>query len=200
MNEFAVLFLGALFWENLILQQVLGLEPFLIRGRLSVARVLKAGVLTTGVVALLALSCWLWDNLVLIPNGLEFLRNISFLLFLLLFAYPILMLGRQFNWFDAFDAPESEEKNGRRDYLLFVLLNSLLLGFVFQHIGSAYTLGELFALICGTGLGLIMVVGVISGIEERLVPARLSPYLRGIPLRLIILGFFSFIVAGFNGF
>ena len=74
-----LILISAVFVNNVVLAQFLGICPFLgVSKRVSTAVGMSAAVMF--VMALATLATWLLQNFVLVPLHLEFLQTISFIL------------------------------------------------------------------------------------------------------------------------
>ncbi len=79
MQEFAVILISAIFVNNFVLVQFLGLCPFMgVSSKLETA-IGMAGA-TTFVLTIAAMSSYMVNNWILVPLNIEYLKTISFIL------------------------------------------------------------------------------------------------------------------------
>ena len=77
--EYIIIFISAIFVNNIVLSQFLGICPFLgVSKKVDTALGMAAAV--TFVMAIATLVTYLLQNYVLVPLGLEFLQTVSFIL------------------------------------------------------------------------------------------------------------------------
>ena len=169
MAEFAIIFISAIFVNNILLSQFLGVCPFLgVSNKLSTAAGMSMAVCF--VITLATVVTYLL-NMALVALGLEFLQTISFIL-------VIAALGI---------------------FLPLITTNCAVLGVALTVATKDYNLGEAtwYAFATSLGFGLAMVLS--AGLRERLALTNVPRAFKGIPIALVTASFLAMAFMGFSG-
>ena len=168
--EILLIIISAVFVNNVVLAQFLGICPFLgVSNKLSTATGMSAAVCF--VITLATLVTFLLNNYVLQPLELEFLQTISF--FLPLITTNCTVLG--------------------------VAITVVTKEFTFGKAAHMMGLGEamLYAFATAVGYGLAMVL--FAGMREQLAISNVPKAFRGIPIALITVSILALAFMGFSG-
>ncbi|MBA7655830.1 Na(+)-translocating ferredoxin:NAD(+) oxidoreductase complex subunit A [subsurface metagenome] len=192
----AILF-GAIFVNNIVLMRFLGLCPFFgVSTRLSTAIGMSSAVLFV-----MTFATWItWGvyHLVLVPGsvilggilpqGLVFLRTVSFILVIASLVQLVEMFLKKF-------VPVLYSALGI--YLPLITTNCAILGVAFLVIDNKFGFlqGTIFAIGTAIGFGLVMVL--FAAIRERLELAPISKSFRGYPIAFIAAALVSIAFFGF---
>ena len=192
----AILF-GAIFVNNIVLMRFLGLCPFFgVSTRLSTAIGMSSAVLFV-----MTFATWItWGvyHLVLVPGsvilggilpqGLVFLRTVSFILVIASLVQLVEMFLKKF-------VPVLYSALGI--YLPLITTNCAILGVAFLVIDNKFGFlqGTIFAIGTALGFGLVMVL--FAAIRERLELAPISRSFRGYPIAFIAAALVSIAFFGF---
>ncbi|TET21243.1 electron transport complex subunit RsxA [candidate division TA06 bacterium B3_TA06] len=192
----AILF-GAIFVNNIVLMRFLGLCPFFgVSTRLSTAIGMSSAVLFV-----MTFATWItWGvyHLVLVPGsvilggilpqGLVFLRTVSFILVIASLVQLVEMFLKKF-------VPVLYSALGI--YLPLITTNCAILGVAFLVIDNKFGFlqGTIFAIGTALGFGLVMVL--FAAIRERLELAPISKSFRGYPIAFIAAALVSIAFFGF---
>ncbi|MFH1435633.1 MAG: electron transport complex subunit RsxA [Pseudomonadota bacterium] len=185
----AAIVVSAILTENFVLTKFLGICPFLgVSKKLSTAFGMSMAVLF--VMTLASIATALLYLHVLVPNGLEYLKTIVFILViaaLVQFTETVIMRLSPTLY------------KGLGIYLPLITTNCAVLGVAVLNVQKEYTFG--YALISGfaSALGFGMALMIFSGIRERLELADIPPSLRGAAIALITAGILSMAFMGFAG-
>lgn len=194
----AILF-GAIFVNNIVLMRFLGLCPFFgVSTRLSTAVGMSGAVLfvmtfatwiTWGVYHLvLAPGSLILGALDVLPQGLVFLRTVSFILVIASLVQLVEMFLKKF-------VPVLYSALGI--YLPLITTNCAILGVTFLVIDNEFSFiqGTIFAIGSALGFGLVMIL--FAAIRERLELAPISRSFRGYPIAFIAASLISIAFFGF---
>lgn len=193
----AILF-SAIFVNNILLMRFLGLCPFFgVSTRLSTAIGMSSAVLFV-----MTFATWItWGiyQLVLVPGsvilggilpqGLVFLRTVSFILVIASLVQLVEMFLKKF-------VPVLYSALGI--YLPLITTNCAILGVAFLVIDNKFGFlqGTIFAIGTALGFGLVMVL--FAAIRERLELAPISKSFRGYPIAFIAAALVSIAFFGFT--
>jgi electron transport complex protein RnfA len=192
----AILF-GAIFVNNIVLMRFLGLCPFFgVSTRLSTAVGMSGAVLfvmtfatwiTLGIYQLVLVPGSVLLGGIL-PQGLVFLRTVSFILVIASLVQLVEMFLKKF-------VPVLYSALGI--YLPLITTNCAILGVAFIVIDNSFSFmqGTIFAIGTAIGFGLVMIV--FAALRERLELAPVSKSFKGYPIAfiaaaLVAIAFFGF--------
>ena len=190
MAEFAIIFISAIFVNNILLSQFLGVCPFLgVSNKLSTAAGMSMAVCF--VITLATVVTYLL-NMALVALGLEFLQTISFILVIAALVQMVEIVLKKIS-------PSLYAALGI--FLPLITTNCAILGATINAINYDYTFIQsiVYALGAGVGYGLAMVL--FAGVrEEKLwdesgVPAAF----KGVPMVLVSATILSLSFMGFSG-
>ena len=189
MKTIIFVIMGTILVENFVLQKFLGICPFL-----GVSKKMNSAVGMSGavvfVMTLASAATWAVNEYILLPNDLEFLRTISFILVVAaLVQFVEIILKR-------FIKPLYKSLG---IYLPLITTNCAVLGVALLNIQKANGFG--MSVLYGFAAGLSFTVAIIlfSGIRERLETADVPEAFKGLPIALISAAFLSLAFMGFQG-
>ncbi len=189
MKEMIFVIMGTILVENFVLQKFLGVCPFLgVSKKMDSALGMSGAVIF--VMTLASAVTWAVNEYILIPNNLDFLRTISFILVVAaLVQFVEIVLKR-------FIKPLYEALG---IYLTLITTNCAVLGVALLNIQRTYGFG--MSVLYGFSAGLSFMVALIlfSGIRERLETADVPKAFKGLPIALISAAFLSLAFMGFQG-
>lgn len=196
--EILLIIVSAIFVNNIVLAQFLGICPFLgVSNRLSTATGMSAAVCF--VITLATLVTYLLNTWLLVPLKLEFLQTIAFILVIAALVQVVEIVLKKIS-------PALYQALGI--YLPLITTNCTVLGvaivvvtkeFTFGGAAHALGLGEalLYAFATALGYGLAMVI--FAGLREHLELSSVPKSFRGIPIALITVGILAMAFMGFSG-
>lgn len=189
MRQIIFVIMGTILVENFVLQKFLGVCPFL-----GVSKKMDSAVGMSGavifVMTLASAVTWAVNEYLLMPNELEFLRTISFILVVAaLVQFVEIVLKR-------FIKPLYKSLG---IYLPLITTNCAVLGVAILNIQRSYGFG--MSVLYGFSAGLSFMVALIlfSGIRERLETADVPDAFKGLPIALVSAAFLSLAFMGFQG-
>lgn len=193
---FAILF-GAIFVNNVVLMRYLGLCPFFgVSTRVSTAVGMSSAVLFV-----MTFATWItWGiyQLVLapgsailgsiLPQGLVFLRTVTFILVIASLVQLVEMFLKKF-------VPVLYSALGI--YLPLITTNCAILGVAFLVIDNNFNFlqGTIFAIGSAIGFGIVMIL--FSALRERLDLAPISKSFKGYPIAFVAASLVAIAFAGF---
>ncbi|MDR1368561.1 MAG: electron transport complex subunit RsxA [Dysgonamonadaceae bacterium] len=187
--EYIIIFIAAVFVNNIVLAQFLGICPFLgVSKKVETAVGMSAAV--AFVMTISTLTTYLMQKLVLDPLGLGFMQTISFILIIAALVQMVEIILKKVS-------PALYQALGV--FLPLITTNCTILGVAIMVIQKDYTLlsSIVFAISSAVGFGLALII--FSGIREQLSLTRTPKAMQGIPIALITAGILAMAFMGFNG-
>lgn len=187
-------FLAAILTENYVLSKFLGICPFLgVSKKLNTAFGMSAAV--TFVMVLSTAVTWPLYQYLLVPNGLEYLETIVFILVIAALVQLVEIVLRKY-------MPPLYNSLGI--YLPLITTNCAVLGvtmLVIQKGQEDASFGYAHALVnsLGSGLGFMLAMVLFAGVRQRLESCDIPKSLRGLPITLIAASLVAVSFLGFQG-
>lgn len=187
--ELLIIFISAVFVNNIILSQFLGICPFLgVSQKVSTATGMGAAV--TFVLALSSLTTWLVQMYILQPLGLEFMQTIAFILIIAALVQMLEMVLKKVS-------PALYEALGV--FLPLITTNCCVLGVAILVIQKEFNLVNTLVYAVSTGLGFLLAMVIFAGIREQLALSQIPKAMKGTPIALISAGILAMAFMGFSG-
>jgi len=188
-GNLVVIFLAAVFTENILLARFLGMCSFLaVSGQLKTAAGLGGAV--TFVMAFTTVLNWIVYHALLEPLGLEYLRFIAFIIVIAAFVQFVeIVIERA--------SPMLYYALGI--FLPLITVNCAILGVSLFMIIREFNVVEAFAYGAGSGVGWAVAIVAMAGIRERMKNARVPRGLEGPGITLIIAGIMALAFMGLSG-
>lgn len=188
--EFIIIFIVAVFVNNVVLSQFLGICPFLgVSKKVSTATGMGAAV--TFVLLLATMVTWLVQTYILVPLGLEFLQTIAFILVIATLVQMIEMIIKKIS-------PALYQALGV--FLPLITTNCCVLGVAILVIQKEFTYAESLMYAVSIGIGFLLAMVIFAGIREQLAKTGSTPRaMKGIPIALITAGILAMAFMGFSG-
>lgn len=197
--EFLIIIISAVFVNNILLAQFLGVCPFLgVSNKVSTAVGMSGAVCF--VMTLATLVTYLLQTYVLVPLGLEFLQTISFILVIAALVQMVEIILKKIS-------PSLYSALGI--FLPLITTNCTVLGIALVVVTKEFAfgggepamlnLGEsvFYAFASALGYGVAMII--FSGIREQLDLASVPKSFKGIPVALLTAGILAMAFMGFAG-
>jgi Na+-transporting NADH:ubiquinone oxidoreductase subunit E len=183
------IFFGAIFTNNILLTNYLGMCSFL-----SVSREIKTslglGTAVTFVMATTSLLNYLVYHFILYPLGLTYLRFIVFIIVIAAFVQLVEMIIERV----------SEPLYASLGiFLPLITVNCAILGVSLFMVIREYTMLSSFFYGLGSGLGWWLAIMAMAGIRQKLAKAKVPRGLEGAGITLIITGMMALAFMGFTG-
>ncbi|EEK16765.1 electron transport complex subunit RsxA [Porphyromonas uenonis] len=188
--EFIIIFIVAVFVNNVVLSQFLGICPFLgVSKKVSTATGMGAAV--TFVLLLATMVTWLVQTYILVPIGLEFLQTIAFILVIATLVQMIEMIIKKIS-------PALYQALGV--FLPLITTNCCVLGVAILVIQKEFTYAESLVYAVSIGIGFLLAMVIFAGIREQLAKTGSTPRaMKGTPIALITAGILAMAFMGFSG-
>lgn len=189
MLEYLSIIITAVFVNNIVFSQFLGICPFLgVSKRIDSA--IGMGMAVTFVMALSTVVTYVLQHLVLVPLGLEFIQTIVFILVIALLVQMLEIIMHKIS-------PAMYASLGV--YLPLITTNCTVLGVAIIVAQKDYDLLYSTVYAIATAIGFTLALVLFAGIRERLELADVPGAMRGLPIALIVAGILAMAFMGFSG-
>jgi len=189
MREMLIILFSAILVNNFVLQQFLGICPFL-----GVSKSLKTAMgMSTAVIFVLVLASamtWPIYEYLLLPLGFGYLQTIIFIL-------VIAALVQIIETFLKKSVPSLYRALGI--YLPLITTNCAVLGVTILNIDEAYTFAQSLVNALGAGLGFMLALFLFAGVRSKVDKADIPNFLKGLPITLVSASLVSISFFGFKG-
>ena len=179
--------IGAIFVNNVVLSQFLGICPFLgVSSKVETS--LGMGMAVTFVMALAAIVTWCLQNYILVPFGIEYMQTIVFILVIAALVQMVEIVLKKVS-------PALYQALGI--FLPLITTNCAVLGVAILMVQKDFSLitGVIYAV--ATAIGFALALLLFAGIRERLDVEDVPQALRGVPIALITASLLAMAFMGF---
>ena len=186
---YILIFITAIFVNNIVLSQFLGICPFLgVSQKVNTSLGMSAAV--AFVMALATLVTWLVQIYVLNPFGLEYLQTLSFILVIASLVQMVEIILKKVS-------PSLYQALGV--FLPLITTNCCILGVAILVIQKDYDLltGVVYAFSTALGFGLALTL--FAGLREQMSLVSVPKGMQGTPIALITAGLLAMAFMGFSG-
>lgn len=189
MLEYISIIITAIFINNIVLAQFLGICPFLgVSKRISSA--VGMGMAVTFVITIATTVTWLLQYFVLTPLGLEFLQTIAFILVIAFLVQLLEIVMKK-------TVPAMYHALGV--FLPLITTNCAVLGVAILVVQKGFNLMESITYGVATSIGFTLALWIFAGIREQLELSDSPRAMRGTPLALLCAGLLALAFMGFSG-
>lgn len=189
MLTYISIIITAIFVNNIVFAQFLGICPFLgVSKRISSA--VGMGMAVTFVMAVATVVTYMLQEYVLVPLGITFLQTIAFILVIAALVQVLEIVIKK-------AMPVLYQALGV--FLPLITTNCAVLGVAILVIQKEMTLIESLVYAVSTALGFTLALVVFAGIREQLALAKVPKPLQGTPIALITAGILAMAFMGFAG-
>lgn len=187
--EYLLIFISAIFVNNIVLSQFLGICPFLgVSKKIDTA--LGMGAAVAFVLTLSTIVTYLLQHFVLNPLGLEYLQTLAFILVIAALVQMVEIILKKIS-------PALYQALGI--FLPLITTNCCVLGVAILVIQKDYTLLESVVYAISTAGGFALALVVFAGLREQLALVNIPKGMRGMSIVLITAGLLSLAFMGFSG-
>lgn len=187
--EYILIFISAIFVNNIILSQFLGICPFLgVSKKIDTA--LGMGMAVAFVLTLATIVTYLIQYGLLVPLGLQYLQTLAFILVIAALVQMVEIILRKVS-------PALYQALGI--FLPLITTNCAVLGVAILVIQKDYTLAESIAYAFSTALGFALALTVFAGMREKMALVQIPKGMRGMAIVLVAAGLLSLAFMGFGG-
>lgn len=187
--EYILIFITAIFVNNIVLSQFLGICPFL-----GVSQKVNTAIGMSGAVAfvlvLATFVTYLVQIFVLNPLGLEYLQTISFILVIASLVQMVEIILKKV-------APALYQALGV--FLPLITTNCAVLGVAIAVIQKDYNLVQSLVYAFSTALGFGVALIVFAGLREQLAMVKVPKGMQGVAITMVTAGLLSLAFMGFSG-
>ncbi|MDG1571787.1 RnfABCDGE type electron transport complex subunit A [Robiginitalea sp. M366] len=188
--EYWVILISAVFVNNIVLSQFLGICPFLgVSGKVSTSVGMSGAVLFVMTIA--TTVTYLLHQYLLLPLGLDYLRTITFILVIAALVQMVEIVLKKVS-------PPLYQALGV--FLPLITTNCAVLGVAILALGlvDASLLKAVFFAF-SSSLGFALALILFASIREYLELANLPEGMKGVPINLLVAGILSLAFLGFAG-
>jgi len=197
--EYFLIFVSAIFVNNILLAQFLGICPFLgVSNKLSTATGMSGAVCF--VITLATVVTYLLNHYLLVPLGLEFLQTISFILVIAALVQMVEIVLKKIS-------PSLYQALGI--FLPLITTNCAVLGVAITVVTKEFAfggaaphmlnLGQAVVYAIATSLGYGLAMCLFAGLREHLAGNDVPKAFKGLPIALITVGIMAMAFLGFSG-
>lgn len=173
-SYFAII-IGAIFVNNVVLAQFLGICPFLgVSSKVETS--LGMGAAVTFVMALTAVVAWPIQTYILVPLHIEYMQTIVFILVIAALVQMVEIMLKKLS-------PSLYQALGI--FLPLITTNCAVLGVAILMIQKEFNLLQSVTYSVSTALGFALALVLFAGIRERLEFEEVPKAFRGVPIALI---------------
>ncbi|MBR2502272.1 MAG: electron transport complex subunit RsxA [Rikenellaceae bacterium] len=187
-SYFAII-IGAIFVNNIVLSQFLGICPFLgVSSKVETSLGMSAAV--TFVMAITAVVAWSLQKYVLAPLNIEYMQTIVFILVIAALVQMVEIVLKKVS-------PALYQALGI--FLPLITTNCAVLGVAILLVQEQYNLLQSVVYSVSIALGFGLALVLFAGIRERLELEEVPEAFRGTPIALITAGILAMAFMGFSG-
>lgn len=197
--EYILIIISAIFVNNILLAQFLGICPFLgVSNKLSTATGMSGAVCF--VITLATVVTYLINQYLLVPFGLQFLQTIAFILVIAALVQVVEIVLKKIS-------PALYQALGI--FLPLITTNCAVLGVAITVVTKEFAFGEhaigllnlgqatVYALATSLGYGIAMIL--FAGLREHLAGNNVPKAFKGLPVALITVSIMAMAFFGFSG-
>lgn len=187
--EYILIFISAIFVNNIVLSQFLGICPFLGVSK-KIQTSLGMGMAVAFVLTVATVVTFLLQKCVLNPLGLQYLQTIAFILVIASLVQMVEIILKKVS-------PALYQSLGI--FLPLITTNCAVLGVAILVIQKDFTLIESIVYAFSTAIGFALALVLFAGIREQLAYVNIPKGMRGMPIVLVAAGLLSLAFMGFSG-
>ena len=187
--EYLIIFISAIFVNNIILSQCLGICPFLGVSK-KVSTSLGMGAAVAFVLTLATIVTFLVQKFLLDPFELGYLQTLAFILVIAALVQMVEIILKKVS-------PPLYQALGI--FLPLITTNCAVLGVAILVIQRDYSLLQSVVYAISTAIGFALALVVFAGIREQLEMVRIPKGMRGMAIVLVTAGLLALSFMGFSG-
>lgn len=187
--EYLLIFVSAIFVNNIVLSQFLGICPFLgVSKKIDTA--LGMGMAVAFVLTISTTVTFLVQKYVLDPLSLQYLQTITFVLVIAALVQMVEIVLKKVS-------PVLYQSLGI--FLPLITTNCAVLGVAILVIQKDFSLIESIVYSVATALGFVLALVVFAGLREQLSLVSVPKAMKGVAVVLVTAGLLSLAFMGFSG-
>ncbi len=187
--EYIIIIIGAVFVNNIVLAQFLGICPYLgVSAKVPTSVGMSGAVMF--VMTLATLVTFLIFNYILVPLNIEYLQTISYILVVASLVQMVEIILKKVS-------PALYQALGI--FLPLIVTNCAILGVTILAVREDYGFNLLEAVVfaIGNALGFALTIIIFAGIREHLDLVDVPKGMRGAPAALVVAGILALAFMGF---
>ena len=189
LKELILILMGGVLINNYVLQQFLGICPFLgVSKKFDQAS--GMGIAVTFVMLCATAATWPIYTYALVPLKLEYLQTIVFILVIAALVQFVEIVLKRF-------IPALHKSLGV--YLPLITTNCAVLGVTINNITNGYNFIESMIASLGVGLGFLLAMVLFAGVRSRIENCPAPKSFQGVPITLIAASIVALAFFGFAG-
>lgn len=187
--DYLLLIVSAALVNNFVLSRFLGICPFIGVSK-STDTAIGMSMAVVFVIAIASLVTWVINHTLLVPNGLEYLQTIVFILVIASLVQLVEMIIQKVSMplYQALGI-----------YLPLITTNCAVLGVAILNINLKYDLLQSVIFGVGSALGFGLALTIFAGMREEMDLNNIPKSFQGTPIALITAGILSLAFMGFSG-
>ena len=184
-----MIIIGAIFVNNIVLAQFLGICPFVgVSTKLKTASGMSGAVLFVMFIA--TIVTWLIQNYILTPLDIEYMQTIAFILVIASLVQMVEIILKKIS-------PSLYQALGV--FLPLITTNCAILGVALLTIQNDFNLIEAVFFAIGNAGGFALALILFAGLREHLDLVNVPKGMRGVPAALVVAGILALAFMGFSG-
>lgn len=187
--EYILIFVSAIFVNNIILSQFLGICPFLGVSK-KIETSLGMGAAVAFVLTLATIVTYIVQIYLLNPLGLQYLQTLAFILVIAALVQMVEIILKKVS-------PALYQALGI--FLPLITTNCAVLGVAILVIQKDYSLLESVVYAFSTALGFALALVIFAGLREQLALVKIPKGMQGMAIVLVTAGLLSLAFMGFSG-
>ncbi len=187
--EYILIFISAIFVNNIVLSQFLGICPFLGVSK-KIQTSLGMGMAVAFVLTVSTVVTFILQKCVLDPLGLQYLQTIAFILVIAALVQMVEIILKKVS-------PALYQSLGI--FLPLITTNCAVLGVAILVIQKDFSLIESIVYAFSTAIGFALALVLFAGIREQLAYVNIPKGMKGMPIVLVTAGLLSLAFMGFSG-
>ncbi|HIU83364.1 MAG TPA: electron transport complex subunit RsxA [Candidatus Faecicola pullistercoris] len=189
MTNILIIIVGAVFVNNFVLSQFLGICPFLGVSK-KTETALGMGFAVIFVMGVASLFTFAVNKYLLLPLNLEYIQTIAFILIIAALVQLVEMVIKKFS---------PSLYNALGVYLPLITTNCAVLGVALMNVEDGYNMLEAFINGVFSGVGFTVAIVLLAGVREKLQRSDIPEAFRGFPITLIAASIISMAFVAFGG-
>ncbi len=189
MDNYVIIFVSAIFINNIVLARFLGICPFLGVSK-STSTALGMGVAVLFVMTVASIVTFVIYKGLLVPFDITYLQTVAYILVIAFLVQVVEIVLKKVSH-DLYQALGV--------FLPLITTNCAILGVAILVIQQEFTLLESVVFAVGNAIGFTLAIVLFSSLREHLEMAELPPAMKGVPAALVVAGILSMAFMGFAG-
>jgi electron transport complex protein RnfA len=189
MENYLIIFVSAIFINNIVLARFLGVCPFLGVSK-KTATAIGMGGAVLFVMTIATVVTYLIYHYLLVPFDITFLQTVAYILVIAFLVQVVEIVLKKVS-------PDLYKALGV--FLPLITTNCAILGVAILVVQSNYNLLESVVFAIANAIGFTLAIVLFSSIRERMDISGLPPAMKGVPAALIVAGILSMAFMGFAG-